>query len=178
MIWDIVDWYRSAILLTRDLDMEAEAIAYARLGKLYDQVLKLKVQAKQYYTQALSLAESMHPRTFNDCAAVKKYQEETVQHEQEKEEKDKEKYKEELKEEFEELKVRERRFPPKNPEHTLPKEIDSTDKQAFKKLLQTSVVHYHPDRSDPEKNGMKWKVLSEQITKYLTNRYEAIKLLE
>ncbi|KAK3092544.1 hypothetical protein FSP39_004187 [Pinctada imbricata] len=196
MIWDIIDWYRSAMLLTRDLDMEAEAIAASRLGRVYDKVLKLKVQAKQYYRQAISLAESMHPRTFNNCdwyqesaAVLKRYQEETVLHEQEQQEKETQKYKEELKEEFKELNDKHdktnniaflkfvyTRFPPKNPQNKLPAEMDGVlDHKAVKKLLQTAVVHYHPDRADPDKNGMKWKVLSEQITKYLTNRYEVMK---
>ena len=119
---------------------------------------------------------------------LKRYQEETVLHEQEKEAKETEKYKEELKEEFKELKTKHEKsdsvafmryvyksFPPKNPQHVLPAEIDIKDDKAVKKLLQTAVVHYHPDRADPDKNGMKWKVLSQEITKYFTQRYEIMK---
>lgn len=45
----------------------------------------------------------------------------------------------------------------------------------IKKALQKAILHYHPDKSEPEKNGMKWKILSEEITKYLTSRYELLK---
>ena len=45
----------------------------------------------------------------------------------------------------------------------------------MKKALQKAILHYHPDKSEPEKNGMKWKVLTEEITKFLTKRYECFK---
>ena len=45
----------------------------------------------------------------------------------------------------------------------------------LKKLYQKAVVHYHPDKVDEEEHGAKWKVLTEEITKLLTNIYEFYK---
>ena len=49
------------------------------------------------------------------------------------------------------------------------------ERDKMKKCLQTAVVHYHPDSVDVEKEGKKWKVLSEEITKMFTQRYERYK---
>jgi hypothetical protein len=38
MIWEIVDWFRQAAILTRGTDVELEAMALSRLGKVYDKV--------------------------------------------------------------------------------------------------------------------------------------------
>jgi hypothetical protein len=71
-----------------------------------------------------------------------------------------------------------------NPKHTYNKEhklegvpdVGAMEGADLKKLLQKAVVHYHPDRIDVEKFGKKRKVLGEEITKYLTRRYESFKL--
>ena len=66
------------------------------------------------------------------------------------------------------------KFPPKNPNHKLlklPSKGDEDFNSKLKKLLRNAVIHYHPDRQDVEKHGKKWKVLAEEITKMLTNRY-------
>ena len=55
-----------ATLRTREVtEVELEAIAVSRIGRVYDKVLKLKYRAKEYYKLAIQLAFSMHPRTFN-----------------------------------------------------------------------------------------------------------------
>jgi hypothetical protein len=38
LVWDVVDLFRNAALLTRGQDLELEAIALSNLGKVYDQV--------------------------------------------------------------------------------------------------------------------------------------------
>lgn len=45
-------------------EVELEAIAVGRIGRVYDKVLKLKYRAKEYYKHAIQLAHSMYPRTF------------------------------------------------------------------------------------------------------------------
>ena len=69
-------------------------------------------------------------------------------------------------------------FPPTNPEHKLKgvPDVGAMEPAVLKKLLQKAIVHYHPDRIDVEKFGKKRKVLGEEITKYLTRRYESLKL--
>jgi len=66
MVWEVVDWYKQAVLRTREVtEVEMEAIALSRLGKVFDKILKLKNKAKEYVMKAVELANSMHPRTFN-----------------------------------------------------------------------------------------------------------------
>lgn len=54
-----------AILLTRDQDLELEAIAHSKLGEVYDKVLKLRQKAKENFTRCLELVNLMVPRTFH-----------------------------------------------------------------------------------------------------------------
>nr|XP_034304055.1 uncharacterized protein LOC105344738 [Crassostrea gigas] len=191
MVWEIIDWYKQAILLARELDIEQEAIAMQRIGRVYAKVLKFKPQAKEYYKRAVQMAVSMAPRTFTTCdwyqectEMLKKYQEETITHEQEEQYKAKEKIKEEMKDELDQIKKSHERqnnieflkcvynrYPPKNETFKLMEDAEENIKRA----LQKAVIHYHPDKSEPEKNGMKWKIMSEEITKYLTSRYEVLK---
>jgi hypothetical protein len=39
MIYEIIDWYKQAVLRTREMtEVEVEAIALSRIGKVYDKV--------------------------------------------------------------------------------------------------------------------------------------------
>ncbi len=68
-------------------------------------------------------------------------------------------------------------FPPKNKHHKLPAaaKLEAMDRLEVKKVLQKAVLHYHPDKVDAEKHGIKWKLLCEDITKQFTRRYECYK---
>ena len=46
------------------------------------------------------------------------------------------------------------------------------------KALQKAIIHFHPDRVKEDEHGLKAKVLNEEITKYLTNRYEQVKSMK
>ena len=67
-----------------------------------------------------------------------------------------------------------KKFPPKDKKKklNLPNPVSH---EKMKKCLQKAVCHYHPDNVDGEKHGKKWKVLSEEICKVLTQRYEQMK---
>ena len=65
MAWEILDWYKKAVLLTRELEVEMEAIALSRIGRVYDKVLKMKSKAKENFRRSIGLALTMLPRTFN-----------------------------------------------------------------------------------------------------------------
>ena len=65
MAWETLDWYTKAVINTREIDIEMEAIALSRIGKLYDKVFRLKSSAKRNFDKAIQLALSLHPRTFN-----------------------------------------------------------------------------------------------------------------
>ena len=57
------DWYRQATVLTRDRDIEGEAIAMSRLGKVYSDVLKDATRASKAHYEATKLALTvMSPR--------------------------------------------------------------------------------------------------------------------
>lgn len=66
MVYEVIDWHTKAVLKTREItEVEMEAIALSRIGKVYDKVLKLKYKAKEYLLRAMQLANSMHPRNFH-----------------------------------------------------------------------------------------------------------------
>jgi len=65
-------------------------------------------------------------------------------------------------------------YPPKNPKHKLD-DKDLNEYRNKKKALLTAIQHYHPDKQDKEKHGMRWAVLCEEITKLLNRRYETEK---
>jgi hypothetical protein len=53
LAWTAADTYKQAVLLAKEHNVEGEAIASSRLGKLYDKVLKLEGPAKQLYKHAV-----------------------------------------------------------------------------------------------------------------------------
>ena len=62
---------QEAVILTRENDPEAEAIALSRLGSILDKVLKDKFRAKTYMMRSIQMAMSLHPRTFDSEGMVK-----------------------------------------------------------------------------------------------------------
>ena len=73
------------------------------------------------------------------------------------------------------------RYPPKNENYKLPEELPDVSmgypgyNKSLKVILRNAVIHYHPDRCDVKIHGHTWKVLSEEITKMLTCKYEVLK---
>lgn len=47
--------------------VEYEAHAYAKIGVVYDVVMKMPCTAKSFYTQAVQLAVASAPRSFNQA---------------------------------------------------------------------------------------------------------------
>ena len=66
-------------------------------------------------------------------------------------------------------------YPPKNPEHKLD---EKKVEENAKKALLTVILHYHPDKQDKEKHGIKWFVLCEEITKLLNRHHESFKSVD
>jgi DnaJ-domain-containing protein 1 len=193
MVWEVIDFYKQAILLTRERDVEFEAIGHSRLGRVYDQVLKLKVKAKENFMRCLELCNSMHPRVFTSekwyqeaTEALNRYQREVRRKEEQAWSAQKNSILLELKEDIDKLKevsantedlLRHiyRAHPPKNKDHTLNESYLSGENQNMKKALRESLLHYHPDRLKAKDLGKKWIVLCEEITKFLNLRYEHYK---
>lgn len=199
LIYTVVDFYRQAIILARELEIEVEAIAWSRLGRLYDQVLKVKYRATKAFERCLQLAHSLFPRALTTepwfkiaTETLQRYQKESMAEQDAALERTRQKYLQELTEEMKKLNEAKedmssedllpfiyKEFPlktkPENFSLLTKEEVDKMTRPAKKKAFQKAVVYYHPDKVDVEKYGMKWKVLCGEITKILTGVYETYK---
>ena len=61
------DCYKEAILLSHELEVETEAMATSRIGRIYSTVFGLKYRGKEHYKLAIELALTMHPKSFHNC---------------------------------------------------------------------------------------------------------------
>ena len=66
-------------------------------------------------------------------------------------------------------------WPPKGTKETQPSLSSSTSSSSQKKLLIQAISHYHPDKVDKNVHGIKWQLLSCEITKCLSMRLAKIK---
>lgn len=201
LIFEVIDWYKQAVVLSREVEIEQEAIAESRLGLVYDKVLRMTLRAKAYFTHSFKLAESLKPRVFTfekwykDCiTTLKKYQDEARQRDEEEQQKAKAVLLEELSEELADIASYNARavdlikhvysnYPPKHPSWQKPSDEDmgkwgemERDSRDYKKLLLKALGVYHPDKIDENIHGKKWKVLCGEITKMLNNHFEGTKL--
>lgn len=193
VVWDVVDWYKQSILLTREKDLELEAIGHTCLARVYDQVLKLKFKAKENFLHCLQLVNTMHPRVFTNekwyqyaTQTLSQYQQEVLRQEEDAwsteksailiELQDDIKKLEELSENAEGfLRFVYKTYPPKNVAHKLNESLLIGENKNVKKALRDGLLHYHPDRLKAKDLGKKWIVLCEEITKYLNRKYEVYK---
>ncbi|MCO5589339.1 hypothetical protein L7F22_043305 [Adiantum nelumboides] len=187
---DALDCYRQASLATRELDMETEAVAVSKIGRIYADVLKLPNEAHKYHFQAVRLALAvMSPsiaRTewYQYCLEkVKAHQEKVAAEEEEKHEKDRQPVIQRLKAKIEALNreaskgaeallkhVYEAHPHPDLNRNVVPL-IGSKDK--VKASLKKAILHYHPDSN--VQHGEDWKVLCEEICKELNVTYTVYK---
>ncbi|XP_033125984.1 uncharacterized protein LOC117123992 [Anneissia japonica] len=195
MVWEVLDWYKKAILLTREKDVELEAIAMSRMGVIYDSILKLRSKARPYFKGAITLAHSLHPRVltyeewYQTCAqTLESYQMKTVLQETRAWMKEREDALKKLEpqirkfqyieDNYECLQYIYKNHPPKKEHHKLPDNLPEPSKieqTQLKKCLQKAIVHYHPDHNSKEKFGKEWHVLCEEITKVFTKKYNCMK---
>jgi len=187
-MWDITDMYKQATILTRENDVEGEATALSRMGRMYNKVFKIKERAHGYYRRSIELAMTLMPRDLSSCAWFKeaekflrKYQDEKARLAEEQENKWKQPYLDELKDVLAAittanagstdilLKHLYETHPPKGENQTIP-----TDLLEKKKLLK-AITHYHPDKQALHDADKKWFVLCEEITKVLNVRYQTFK---
>ncbi|KAH7439813.1 hypothetical protein KP509_04G077500 [Ceratopteris richardii] len=183
---DALDYYRYASLATRDLDMEAEAIAMSRIGKVYSRVLALPEKAHQYFYQAVRLALTvMSPSIARSdwykysLEEVKAHQEAVANNERNKHERDRASAMKRLQETVAALKEAEKRGAEallkhvyeQHPHPVLQRNVVPrlSTPEEVKASLKSAILHYHPDRNGQQ--GEDWKVLCEEITKCLNCRY-------
>ena len=111
MMWEILDMYKDAALKTREKDIENEALAISRQGRIFDKIFKIRPKAHSYYRAAFDLAQCLFPRDLNQVSwfleckeALNRFQREIVREEQEKADKEKAPILKKLAPEIEELK--------------------------------------------------------------------------
>lgn len=99
MIWEVLDTYKASGLCCREKDIENEAVALSRQGRIYDKVFKVRSKAHEYYRRAFDLAQGLLPRDltkldwFKECKeALARFQEDVVREERERWEKEKKPY--------------------------------------------------------------------------------------
>lgn len=194
MIWDIIDWYKDAIIKMRGNDIEIEAEISSDLGYIYDEILKLKDKAKTNYQNSWHLVDSLRPKVFTRftwyrrCAqAIQRYQQEKIEKEEQSFEAQKKKVYDQIKDDLEKIKAKAKdgsyaflpfiykNYPPKNSKHTINSNIDSKN---LKKTIQIAISHYHPDKNPKDKYGDAWYFTTDEITKILTNFYESLKSVD
>lgn len=164
------------------------ALIIHALVTLHHQILKQKQRGKDYCKQAIDLALSMHPRTFErepwfDAArtTVKKYQDGMQARERDAWEKKRKPHLEKLAPALVVLKTASHNgvaallravytnHPPKCADPILKEPIDGHKKTRLRKAL----LHYHPDKNTAD--GDEWKVLCEEVTKLINHHYNNLK---
>lgn len=66
-VWNILDMYKAAEIHSRNIDIENEAIAISRQGRIFYRILKLQSKAHTYYRASFDLAATLYPRDMNNC---------------------------------------------------------------------------------------------------------------
>lgn len=193
LVWAVADDYKEAILRSREREMESEAHAQSRLGRLYGKVLKDKERAHRCYQSCVTLALSMSPRTFERDAwfteakeQVRLYQLARQAAEARFTAEDEAPLLAELRDEIAALKAAAERgasnllkhiyetHPPKNKEHTCGK----VTADYIKKSVKTALLHYSQDKAIAAGLDKKWIVLLGQICRELTAKHEMLKGVE
>ena len=204
-VWTGIDKYQEAGVLTRGRDIETEAVALARRGRVYAKVLRNETLARPLLHQATTLAASLAPRSFHgipwydECIRqLQEYQkraaeadERAANREREAELKKQESTRRALKSELEALKsYAEAHNAYQLLEHVYAKyepKIDMYKRQAEAIQRQVKaadaatlkkVLRQALTHYHPDKNadfGDEWKVRCEEVFKYLNNRYDTAK---
>eukprot|EP00898_Chlorokybus_atmophyticus_P004969 jgi/Chlat1/5473/Chrsp36S05454 len=188
MLWQAIDKYKEASLLTREHDVENEAIALSRLGRVFMKVLKLEERGNKYCVQAIQLAHAQQPRNLCDQAwlvecteLTKEYRQRKLAHEAEEQAKQRAPILEELQAVLDVIRAKSQEsgvallrhiYQVHSPKNTNQK-IGSLEPESMKKTMQSAIIHYHPDKNLAF--GKQWEVLCEEITKELTGKYEYLK---
>ena len=196
-IWQVIDFYTESIVLTRENDIEQEAMALSKLGVLYYKVLLQKERAKTVLMRVIQLAQSLQPRNLaeedwfkNASKFLAQYQQDLQRKEEREREKARQKYLENLKpklvvlkKNMDEMSIQKilvwlyTDHPPKhwNVFSVNLEDIAKAPGDSLEKLLAKAIVFYHPDKIDADIHTMEYKVFSEEIVKYLTAKYQQIR---
>lgn len=67
VVWIILDMYKAAEMHCRNVDIENEAIAFARQGRIFCKILNLRSKAKTCYRASFDLGTALHPKDMTNC---------------------------------------------------------------------------------------------------------------
>ncbi|KAK9786589.1 hypothetical protein WJX73_006927 [Symbiochloris irregularis] len=187
IVWQAVDSFKYAVVLTRELDIESEARALSRLAMLYLQVIKDEEKASHYTKRSVVLALSLYPVPvhmpwYQDVIReLQKMQNAATQRHQEEWHRKRQPILEALKDELQALRKASeqgthkliahlyKHHAPQDPTHKEP----SCDADNIKKAVLTAIKHYHPDKSMKEPDQR--YVLHEEIIKLLNEKHSIFK---
>lgn len=185
LVWDAVDCYVQSIVCSREKSLEYEAIAHSHLGRLYE-LLIVNEKSHEHYKRTVDLVVAMAPKNFNEhswykqaLAGLHKFQEQQKWSENKEREKIRAPFRAELKDVLDELK----KASGKSAQELIdliyskhpPKRGEKPSDGGIKAKLKIALLHYHPDKQDLETNGLKWIILSEEITILLNHHFERVK---
>ncbi|KAG8826746.1 hypothetical protein FRC19_007759 [Serendipita sp. 401] len=185
------DDYRAALVHIMGQDVETEGAVLARLARFHAKLLKLPVVAHQLYLRAIQLAATLAPvlprgQWYNDCVqAVQAYRDALQAEDLKKWEAIRQPILEKLSDQIKKLNDAKSKsnlefskfifaeWPPKTEGPTEvpidPEDPTQISKKAFLKVIQ----RYHVDKNQDK--GDEWRVMSEEISKALTARYNVMK---
>ena len=166
-VWEAVDYYRQAVLLTRERDLENEAAAMSRLGRVYRQVLKQNMRSRDFFKRCQELVVALAPKSllhFDWCKecmeVIKEIQDERRQREEAEQQRARQPILDSLKDELQAIEKLKQRgigglvdllrhiytaHPPKKESHTLQEPVDTSN---ARQRLKKAFLHYHPDQQN------------------------------
>ncbi|KXS13351.1 hypothetical protein M427DRAFT_45688 [Gonapodya prolifera JEL478] len=166
--WVAYDHFKQAALLTRELDVENEAIAFSRMGRVWLEVFKDKARAHGNFLRSVELAQTLYPRDLSTrpwyslaVASIESRRAELQEREQEAAVREKAPFLEQLQDEIAALDEAAKKGTEALVKHVYEKHPPKVE-GAMMGSLET-VVHYHTDRN--LKDGKLWEVLCEEISK-------------
>eukprot|EP00457_Paulinella_chromatophora_P006226 gb/GEZN01006244.1/.p1 GENE.gb/GEZN01006244.1/~~gb/GEZN01006244.1/.p1 ORF type:complete len:483 (+),score=80.81 gb/GEZN01006244.1/:75-1451(+) len=187
--WQVLDGYRRSVVLTRNVDLENEAVSMSRIGRMHADTILDKDQANLVYTKVIELADALRPKDvsgepwYNEAVNfVRKYKlsKDTVSEL----EKTKAELREKLREQFAELKtqldkgVHEFLVFIKNTHPSPTGFAENFEDQARKpsqhrKLVLQCIKIYHPDKHLAL--PIERQLVFEEVTKHLSYLYNNLK---
>lgn len=182
-----IDHFKEAQVLAREVSLEYETQAVARLALIFRTFdgVKDSVKSNIYYNQAFSLLQTLGPQLFawEDWAVDVTRERERIQKEAAvREDKGRDEVIQKHKtmldgirnrlnvygEETEALLHIYKAYPPK---HNCDPPKEKLESDGLKSGLKIVLLHYHPDRNGAEKHGKEHAVICEEITKMVNLLY-------
>mmetsp|Transcript_396 Transcript_396/g.1278 ORF Transcript_396/g.1278 Transcript_396/m.1278 type:complete len:449 (+) Transcript_396:77-1423(+) len=203
-VWSGLDKYSEAAVLGHGRDIETEAIAIARRGKVYAKVFRNESLARPLLVHATALAASLAPRSFHGvywyeaCTKqLKKYQDASATADERAKERERqailksqEATRKKLKPELDDLNRVAKdlkvfallkhiceKYPPRVDPAKAEALVKNATSDTIKKVLVQMQTHYHPDTNPESKYGCEWHVLCCEIAKHLNGKYNCLKAI-